>query len=240
MHLTEESIPSVFLHRERTPTSCLLGQWDTANVYSNGESERLMGKAIRAYNIPRQKVVIMTKCYRVICDQENHDPGSGITMLTGLADQSKDYVNQWGMHCSFGNTFSLQTVNITNPSRFIERSHFSAVEASLERLNTKYIDLYQVHRYDETVSPRETMEALHDLVKSGRVRYLGASSMWAHQFALLQQTAEKYGLTKFVSMQNHYNLLYREEEREMNKLCDLTGVGLIPVKPDNIQQYSYH
>lgn len=84
------------------------------------------------------------------------------------------------------------------------------------------------------------MEALHDLVKSGRVRYLGASSMWAHQFALLQQTAEKYGLTKFVSMQNHYNLLYREEEREMNKLCDLTGVGLIPVKPDNIQQYSYH
>lgn len=124
MHLTEESIPLVFLHRERTPTSCLLGQWDTANVYSNGESERLMGKAIRAYNIPRQKVVIMTKCYRVICDQENHDPGSGITMLTGLADQSKDYVNQWGMHCSFGNTFSLQTVNITNPSRFIERSHF--------------------------------------------------------------------------------------------------------------------
>ncbi|KAL5344757.1 hypothetical protein ACLOAV_010154 [Pseudogymnoascus australis] len=187
-----------------------INTWDTANVYSNGESERLMGKAIRAYNIPRQKVVIMTKCYRVICDQENHDPGSGITMLTGLADQSKDYVNQWGLS---------------------RGAIFSDVEASLERLNTKYIDLYQVHRYDETVSPRETMEALHDLVKSGRVRYLGASSMWAHQFALLQQTAEKYGLTKFVSMQNHYNLLYREEEREMNKLCDLTGVGLIPWAP---------
>ena len=78
--------------------------------------------------------------------------------------------------------------------------------------------------------PKETMEALHDLVKSGKVRYLGASSMWAYQFATLQHTAEKHGFTKFVARQNHYNLLYREEEREMNRFCNQTGVGLIPVR----------
>ena len=106
---------------------------------------------------------------------------------------------------------------------------FNAVEASLTRLQTHYLDLLQIHRFDPSVSIEETMEALHDLVKSGKVRYIGASSMWAHQFAMMQFTAEKHGWTKFVSMQNHYNLLYREEEREMNKFCDATGVGLIPV-----------
>ena len=106
---------------------------------------------------------------------------------------------------------------------------FAAVEASLERLNTTYIDLLQIHRFDPTVPPKKTMKALHDLVRAGKVRYLGASSMWTYQFAILQYTAEKYGYTKFVAMQNHYNLLYREEEREMNRFCKETGVGLIPV-----------
>jgi aryl-alcohol dehydrogenase-like predicted oxidoreductase len=107
---------------------------------------------------------------------------------------------------------------------------FSAVDASLARLQTSYIDLLQIHRFDPLVPIEETMEALHDLVKSGKVRYIGASSMWATQFARMQFVAEKHGWTKFVSMQNHYNLLYREEEKEMNRFCDDTGVGLIPVR----------
>ena len=106
---------------------------------------------------------------------------------------------------------------------------FNSVEASLKRLGTPYIDLLQIHRFDKTTPIEETMEALHDLVKSGKVRYIGASSMWATQFAAMQFVAEKNGWTKFVSMQNHYNLLYREEEREMNRFCKETGVGLIPV-----------
>jgi aryl-alcohol dehydrogenase-like predicted oxidoreductase len=106
---------------------------------------------------------------------------------------------------------------------------FHQVEASLERLNTDYIDVLQIHRYDKSVPPEETMKALHDLVQMNKVRYLGACSMWAHELAILQHTAEKYGWTKFVSMQNHYNLLYREEEREMTKFCNLTGIGMIPV-----------
>jgi aryl-alcohol dehydrogenase-like predicted oxidoreductase len=106
---------------------------------------------------------------------------------------------------------------------------FAAVDASLARLDTPYLDLLQIHRFDATVPIEETMEALHDLVKAGKVRYIGASSMWACQFALMQFVAEKNGWTKFISMQNHYNLLYREEEREMNRFCNMTGVGLIPV-----------
>jgi aryl-alcohol dehydrogenase-like predicted oxidoreductase len=108
---------------------------------------------------------------------------------------------------------------------------FNAVDASLKRLDTPYIDLLQIHRFDATVPLEETMEALHDLVKSGKVRYIGASSMWATQFAQMQFVAEKNGWTKFVSMQNQYNLIYREEEREMNRFCHDTGVGLIPWAP---------
>ena len=93
--------------------------------------------------------------------------------------------------------------------------NLQAVDASLARLDTSYIDLLQIHRFDKEVPIEETMEALHDLVKTGKVRYIGASSMWAHQFAMMQHAAEKHNWTKFVSMQNHYNLLYREEEREM-------------------------
>ena len=105
------------------------------------------------------------------------------------------------------------------------------VDASLRRLGTDYIDLYQIHRIDPKTPWEETMEALHDLVRMGKVRYLGASSMYAWQFAKAQQVAERHGWTKFISMQNHYNLLYREEEREMMPLCRDQGVGLIPYSP---------
>ena len=103
------------------------------------------------------------------------------------------------------------------------------MDASLQRLQTNYVDLLQIHRFDKDTPIEETMEALHDLVRSGKVRYIGASSMWTYQFAQMQFCAERHGWTKFVSMQNHYNLLYREEEREMNRFCDETGVGLLPV-----------
>jgi aryl-alcohol dehydrogenase-like predicted oxidoreductase len=124
--------------------------------------------------------------------------------------KTKDYVNHGGL--------SRQAI-------------FQAVDASLERLDTPYIDVFQIHRFDKTVPVEETMQALHDLVRSGKVRYIGASSMWAFEFAMLQHCAEINGWTKFVSMQAHHSLLYREEEREMNKYCNLTGVGLIPWAP---------
>ena len=105
------------------------------------------------------------------------------------------------------------------------------IDASLKRLGTDYVDLYQIHRWDGATPIEETMEALHDVVRMGKARYLGASSMHAWQFAKAQHVAEKHGWTRFVSMQNHYNLLYREEEREMMPLCRDQGVGLIPWSP---------
>lgn len=114
----------------------------------------------------------------------------------------------------------------------LSRKHImDSVDASLKRLGTDYIDLYQIHRWDYNTPIEETMEALHDVVKSGKVRYIGASSMWAWQFAKAQHVADLNGWTRFVSMQNHYNLLYREEEREMNPLCADMGVGVIPWSP---------
>lgn len=114
----------------------------------------------------------------------------------------------------------------------LSRKHIlHAVDASLQRLGTDYIDLYQIHRWDRGTPIEETMEALHDVVKAGKVRYIGASSMWAWQFAKAQQIAKERGLTQFVSMQNHYNLLYREEEREMIPLCHDQKVALIPWSP---------
>ncbi|KAL9635652.1 MAG: hypothetical protein Q9164_003318 [Protoblastenia rupestris] len=182
-----------------------LNTWDTANVYSNGDSERIIAKAIKHYKIPRHKLVICTKCCGTT--RENNEPE---TLSLKDVDKTVDYVNQRGL--------SRQGI-------------FAAVNASLERLGTDYIDLLQIHRFDKTVPVEETMKALHDLVESGKVHYIGASSMWAFQFATMQFTAEKHGWTKFVSMQNVYNLLYREEEREMNKFCLETGVGLIPWGP---------
>lgn len=114
----------------------------------------------------------------------------------------------------------------------LSRKHImQAVEDSLRRLDTDYIDLYQIHRYDYNTPIEETLEALHDLVRAGKVRYIGASSMFAYQFARSLFLADLHGWTRFVSMQNHYNLIYREEEREMNKLCVEEGVGLIPWSP---------
>ncbi|MFI9836125.1 aldo/keto reductase [Nonomuraea sp. NPDC051941] len=114
----------------------------------------------------------------------------------------------------------------------LSRKHIhAAIDASLDRLGTDYVDLYQIHRWDDETPIEETMEALHDVVKAGKARYIGASSMWAWQFSKAQHVAEKNGWTKFVSMQNHYNLLYREEEREMLPLCADQGVGVIPWSP---------
>lgn len=114
----------------------------------------------------------------------------------------------------------------------LSRKHiFDQVDASLKRLTTDYVDLYQIHRWDYATPVEETMEALHDLVKSGRVRYIGASSMFAWQFAKAQYTADLHGWTRFVSMQNHYNLIYREEEREMIPQCLEMGVGTLPWSP---------
>lgn len=143
-----------------------------------------------------------------------------------LADSSKDYVNQWGMP----RFRAIKDTYAHCPPGLSRTAIFKAVEGSLRRLNTSYIDVLQIHRFDQTVPPEETMRALDDLVRSGMVRYIGASSMWTYQFATLQHIAEKNGWTKFISMQNHYNLLYREEEREMNPYCKLTGVGLTPVR----------
>ncbi|MEL6403712.1 MAG: aldo/keto reductase [Chloroflexota bacterium] len=114
----------------------------------------------------------------------------------------------------------------------LSRKHImDSVDASLQRLGMDYIDLYQIHRWDYNVPIEETMEALHDVVKAGKVRYIGASSMYAWQFAKAQYTADANGWTRFVAMQNHYNLVYREEEREMNPQCVEMGVGLIPWSP---------
>ena len=114
----------------------------------------------------------------------------------------------------------------------LSRKHiFQAIDASLKRLDMEYVDLYQIHRFDPNTPVEETMDALNDVVKSGRVRYIGASSMYAWQFAKMQRVAEAHGWTKFVSMQNHYNLIYREEEREMIPQCVDMGVGLIPWSP---------
>ncbi|MEU8340495.1 aldo/keto reductase [Spirillospora sp. NPDC048832] len=116
--------------------------------------------------------------------------------------------------------------------RGLSRKHIlDGIDASLRRLGTEYVDLYQIHRWDYGTPIEETMEALHDVVRAGKARYIGASSMYAWQFAKAQYTAELRGWTKFVAMQNHYNLLYREEEREMNPLCLDQGVGLIPWSP---------
>ncbi|KAF2714941.1 aldo-keto reductase [Pleomassaria siparia CBS 279.74] len=183
-----------------------LTTWDTANVYSNGLNEEIVGKALKKFNIPRHKVTILAKCMGTVPEEA----GIFNWMFEGQMQKSRDYVNQGGLS---------------------RGAIFKAVDASLARLGTDYIDLLQIHRYDPSVPPEETMKALHDLVQSGKVRYIGASSMWTYQFARMQFIAEKNGWTKFVSMQNRYNLCYREEEREMNKFCNETGVGLIPWGP---------
>ncbi|KAI3609264.1 aldo keto reductase [Moniliophthora roreri] len=181
---------------------------DTANVYSNGESERIIAKFIQKYNVPRNQIIILSKCHHLVAAEPS------VLTVVNMAELAKQrqYVNQSGLS---------------------RAAIFNQVEASLERLNTTYIDLLQIHRFDPVTPAEETMKALHDLVQSGKVRYIGASSMRAWQFAHLNEVAARNGWTKFVSMQDEYSLLYREAEREMHPYCRFNGIGLIPYGPLN-------
>jgi 1-deoxyxylulose-5-phosphate synthase len=161
--------------------------FDTANAYSSGASEEVLGRFLKK-NVRREAVVIATKVFVPMRDEPN---GSGLS----------------------------------------RKAIFNEVDASLRRLGSDYIDLYQTHRWDYETPIEETLEALHDLVKSGKVRYIGASSMHAWQFTKALYLAELKGWTRFVSMQNHYNLIYREEEREMMGVCAAEGIGVIPWSP---------
>lgn len=186
-----------------------LRTFDTANVYSNGKSEIILGKFIKKFNIPRERIVIMTKVY---CPMDYNDPD--FSMFKYGTD---DYPE----------------INYANCQGLSRKHIFDAVEHSVKNLGT-YIDVLQVHRFDRTTPKKEIMKALHDVIEEGKVRYIGASSMKAFEFAQLQFTAELNGWTKFISMQNYYHLLYREEEREMIPFCkenDFGKVGVIPYSP---------
>src|SRR5271165_4442801 len=161
--------------------------FDTANRYSLGNSEEILGRAIKDF-ASRDEIVIATKVYGRMRPGPN---GAGLS----------------------------------------RKAIFSEIDASLKRLGTDYVDLYQIHRWDYHTPIEETLEALHDVVKAGKARYIGASSMHAWQFAKALYTSRLHGWTEFVSMQNHLNLLYREEEREMLPLCADQGVGVIPWSP---------
>ena len=161
--------------------------FDTANVYSSGSSEEVLGRFLKD-NTRREAAVIATKVHSVMRDEPN---GRGLSRKAILFE----------------------------------------IDQSLRRLQTDYVDLYQIHRWDYETPIEETLEALHDVVKSGKARYIGASSMYAWQFAKALYLADLHGWTRFVSMQNHWNLLYREEEREMIGLCQSEGIGVIPWSP---------
>jgi 1-deoxyxylulose-5-phosphate synthase len=161
--------------------------FDTANVYSDGTSEEIVGRALKEF-AKRDDIVLATKVHGRMRPGPN---GLGLS----------------------------------------RKAIMTEVDASLRRLDTDYIDLYQIHRWDYKTPIEETLEALHDVVKAGKARYLGASSMFAWQFCKALYLADLHGWTRFVSMQNHYNLLYREEEREMLGLCDDQGIGVIPWSP---------
>jgi len=162
--------------------------FDTADVYSEGVSEEITGRAMKHFGVRRDSVVIATKVHGVM----GSDP------------------NQRGL----------------------SRKHIMhAIDDSLKRLDMEYVDLYQIHRFDGTTPIEETLDALTDVVKAGKALYIGASSMWAWQFAQMLALSDELGLSRFVTMQNHYNLVYREEEREMIPLCRKEGIGLIPWSP---------
>ncbi len=180
-----------------------LNTWDTADVYSNGRSEEIIGKAIDKYQIPRQKLVILSKCYFGVV-QDGSQP-----RIHEMSKNDEGMVNQVGL----------------------SRKHiFDAVDASVKRLGT-YIDVLQIHRLDRDTPKKEIMKALNDVVESGKVRYIGASSMAAWEFQMLQNIADTNGWHRFISMQNYHNLIYREEEREMIPYCRASGVGCIPWSP---------
>src|SRR5205814_4230548 len=161
--------------------------FDTANRYSLGNSEEILGRAIKDF-ARRDEVVIATKVFGRMRPGPN---GAGLSRKAIMAE----------------------------------------IDASLRRLGTDYVDLYQIHRFDYDTPIEETLEALHDIVKSGKARYLGASSMFSWQFMKMLATADAHGWTRFASMQNHYNLVYREEEREMLPLCREEGIGVVPWSP---------
>ena len=161
--------------------------FDTANVYSIGRSEEILGRALRDF-ANRDEVVIATKLHGQMREGPN---GAGLS----------------------------------------RKAILSEIDHSLQRLGTEYVDLYQIHRWDYQTPIEETMEALHDVVKAGKARYIGASAMYAWQFQKALHAAEKLGWTRFVSMQDHLNLIYREEEREMLPLCREEKIGVIPYSP---------
>jgi 1-deoxyxylulose-5-phosphate synthase len=162
--------------------------YDTADVYSLGESEVVVGRAMKALGIPRERLVIATKVFNPMSEDRN--------------------------------------------DRGLSRKHIMhAIDNSLRRLDMDYVDLYQIHRFDRHTPIEETLDALTDVVKAGKALHIGASSMYAWQFAEMLHTAELNGYARFVTMQNHYNLVYREEEREMIPLCLHQGIGLIPWSP---------
>ncbi len=161
--------------------------FDTANIYSLGASEEILGRAIKDF-AKRTDLVIATKVHGKMREGPN---GGGLS----------------------------------------RKAILSEIDASLKRLQMDYVDLYQIHRWDPETPIEETLEALNDVVRAGKARYIGASSMFAWQFCKALQLSERHGLARFVSMQNHYNLLNREEEREMLKLCQEEGIGVIPWSP---------
>jgi aryl-alcohol dehydrogenase (NADP+) len=162
--------------------------FDTADVYSLGASEEVLGNVLKAFGVPRETLVIATKVFHPMSSDVN--------------------------------------------DRGLSRKHIlDSIDRSLRRLQMDYVDLYQIHRWDPGTPIEETMEALHDVVEAGKARYIGASSMFAWQFAKAQYTAHLRSWTRFVSMQNHYNLIYREEEREMIPFCIDQGVALVPWSP---------
>ncbi|KAJ6498761.1 Aldo keto reductase [Mycena sanguinolenta] len=181
-----------------------INAFDTANMYSNGLSEEVLGRAIKKHNLPRDEIVVMTKVYCPVSRDETQ------LVRPGPTTDTEGYVNQYGL----------------------SRKHiFDSVKHSLRRLQLDYIDLLQCHRFDYNTPIEETMQALHDVVKAGYVRYIGMSSCHAYQFNVMQNYAIANKLTPFISMQNHYNLLYREEEREMFPTLKHFGVGSIPFSP---------
>ncbi|MBC2037448.1 aldo/keto reductase [Listeria booriae] len=162
--------------------------FDTANIYSMGESEKILGRALNDY-ANRDDIVLATKVHQIM--RPGQPNGGGLS----------------------------------------RKAILSEIDHSLERLGTDYVDLYIIHRWDYDTPIEETMEALHDVVKSGKARYIGASAMYAWQFQKAQRVAERNGWTKFVSMQNHYNMIYREEEREMIPFCRDEKIAVTPYSP---------
>lgn len=183
--------------------------FDTANAYSNGVSEIILGNAIKKFNWRRQNIIIATKLWAPVGHIEDGKFDDALAMSVDERDRN-GYINAYGL----------------------SRKHiFDSVDSSLKRLQLDYIDLLQIHRFDPNTPVKETMKALHDIVESGKVRYIGASSMWAHQLLEMQYTARLHGWTEFISMQNLHNATYREEEKEMVPSLKKFGMGMIPWSP---------